>query len=288
MPKQTLTNAVLRATQEPKVDFMESLLEAARVVEDGLQRAKASGLPNFLIPRGVRRPLLVECDFCAIEGSVANALMADKESYEKVSITDYAMKLDKGLGLKVVDDFITFDDRPHLAESDDPDAIKDSIVAVLEDDLKRDDVRVREVLSRYNIHVYESTIDTVNQILLVKAKADRPYDQVNVIMSNMKVRKSMRGQVKVRVEVSPEAMKSVDDGRPLEGVYREFVYENEKLLSSEPEHWSRGTHYNVGEMIRLPGTNSHWRNTSRVYPAATKAMDEFWKRGTITGRIAPA
>lgn len=288
MPK----NAILKA-HRPSTDLLDAVMGVAKSIERAQDEAARNGLPNVVFVQPRRMLLMAEMH--GIEHSVAAALQEKEVNVDLSALAGmrYGMKLADGL--KIVDDYTTFDDdRPRLSESDDPDEIKESIVAVLEDELRRTAGRVSAVLEGYGIRVQpmETQIDVVNQILVLVAKSDRPYNQVNGIMSNMKVRKTIRGHVRIRVNISKEAMRLVDDGRELEHVYREFVYENDMLMSSEPSHWSKGMNYNTGDLVSVPGMSGGYYQAMASGVSTEKTMNEFWKRtkfsmvGTATGRFS--
>lgn len=292
MPDQLKTAAL--KVHRPS-DFMDAIAVAFN--------RQAQPNPEF-VPTGVVRPqrMLVTADMRGIEHSLACALCAMGNAYVHVksnisfaSLAKLRYDLQLAEGLKIVDEHTTFDDpRPRLSESEDLEEVKDSILGVMEGELTQVYLRLTDTLAGYGIHVQPDAteIDPVQQAMSIKAATERPIEQLNAIMSNMKVRRAIKGHVAISVStgVAPAPVR-----------VRLFSYQDDQLVIAKPDEWDKGTNYNVGDYVRMPGAGGGQyrcvRNFSAQSQHVTGALDKFWKgyeiAGTHTGRlravqIAPA
>jgi hypothetical protein len=156
--------------------------------------------------------------------------------------------------------FISHENTTCLPENGTADECKEGILAVFEESAASVVRRVSQVLDSYDIKVMTVEVDLLGEHIVLHTWTTKPVMQVNGIMGNKVVRKAMPSRAKVCVNTHVEQTRRTDDylkHRPdQQEISREFYYEGGTIVRAEPEHWSAGSTYEPGDIIRI-GSLTH-------------------------------
>jgi hypothetical protein len=157
--------------------------------------------------------------------------------------------------------FAALEHRVSLPEAGTEEEMKDSIFGVMQDCVARKARDIRDLFDGYRIMAVEFQADFVNRVLYVRCVTNGHVMAVNNVMTNKKVRKMMSGRVIVQIHTQVEQSRRTDDylhPRPArQHIVRTFVYEDQVLIRNEPESWSAGSNFNVGDVVHVSGVA--WR-----------------------------
>jgi hypothetical protein len=189
--------------------------------------------------------------------------------------------------------YLSHENKTCLPENGTADEIKDGIFAVLEESSAAVIQRVAMCLLDYEIKIVTSEVDLLGEHITIHCMTNRPVMEVNTIMGNRVVRKVMPSRAKVCVNTHVEQSRRTDDylsdPPAKQEVLREFFYENGTIVRAEPQHWSAGSVYEPGDILRIGSVamrvegerNSPWANLAHDGdPVAGRDDPRRFKNGT--------
>lgn len=151
--------------------------------------------------------------------------------------------------------FISHHNTTCLPENGTADECKEAILAVMEQSAASVVRRVAQVLDCYSIKIITVEVDLMGEHIVLHTITDKPVMQVNGIMGNKVVRKAMPPRSKVYVNTHVEQSRRTDDylkTKPAkQEISREFYYEDGTIVRAEPQHWSAGSTYEPGDILRI-------------------------------------
>jgi hypothetical protein len=151
--------------------------------------------------------------------------------------------------------FISHQNNTCLPENGTADECKDAIFAVMEQSAAAVVRRVAWCLNYYSIKIITVEVDLLGEHIVIHTMTEKPVEQVNMIMGNKVVRKVMPPRAKVIVNTHAEETRRTDDffkRKPAkQEISREFYYEDGKIVRAEPQHWSVGSTYEPGDILRI-------------------------------------
>jgi hypothetical protein len=151
--------------------------------------------------------------------------------------------------------FISHQNNTCLPENGTADECKEGILAVMEESAASVVRRVSQCLDSYSIKIITVEVDLLGEHMVLHAITDKPVMQVNTIMGNKVVRGVMPPRAKVCVNTHVEHDRRTDDylkNKPaLQEISRDFYYEDGTIVRAEPQHWSAGSTYEPGDILRI-------------------------------------
>lgn len=151
--------------------------------------------------------------------------------------------------------YISHTNNACLPENGTADECKDGILAVMEESAASVVRKAAQALSQYDIKIITVEVDLLGEHIVIHAVTEKPVMQINGIMGNKVVRQAMPSRAKVCVNTHVEQSRRTDDYlkvRPeKQEISREFYYEDGTIVRAEPEHWSAGSTYEPGDIIKI-------------------------------------
>jgi hypothetical protein len=151
--------------------------------------------------------------------------------------------------------FISHQNNTCLPENGTADECKEGILAVMEESAAAVVRRVSKCLDSYDIKLITVEVDLLGEHMVLHTVTTRPVMEVNGIMGNKVVRKIMPPRAKVCVNTHVEQSRRTDDylkNKPaMQEISREFYYEDGTIVRAEPQHWSAGSTYEPGDILRI-------------------------------------